>query len=272
VELAGRLQRLPLFDFTSVDELFRLARVGRQVRYEPGHVLYERGSVPASLQFVLDGQISAEGLSGRREISAPAALAFEEVLEGGLLDSTMTASSKVITLSMTPDEFLAVLSENVALSEGLFRQCITARGLATGHSIVRGGRSFAPTGELRAVDRLMVLQSNALLAHATAAQLWSLSQIARPVTQTTGGEILKADAEPALLFIVAGAAGVGGEQAGAGDVIGLHETLAGTRLGSAVTSTGPVTALKVDRQELFELLADHTDLLQGLFSKVVRQA
>ena len=275
VELADRLRRMPLFDFTSVDELFRLARVGQQVRYEPGHVLYERGSAPASLQFVLDGQVSADGTSGRREVTAPAALAFEEILEGGLMDSTVTATSKVTTLSMTPDEFLAVLSENVALSEGLFRQCITARGLATGRAIVRGSRArpaTAPTGELRTVDRLMVLQSNALLAHATATQLWNLSQIARPVVQGGGGDLLKADAEPALLFVVAGTAGVAGEQAGAGDVIGVHETLAGTRLGAAVTATGPVTVLKVDRWELFELLADHTDLLQGLFSKVVRQA
>jgi CRP-like cAMP-binding protein len=176
---------------------------------------------------------------------------------------------------MTPNEFLAVLSENVALSEGLFRQCITARGLATGRTVVRGARGPSapvPSGELRAVDRLMVLQSNALLAHATATQLWNLSQIARPLTQATTGDLLKADAEPALLFIVAGTAGIGGEQAGAGDVIGLHETLAGTRLGAAVTATGPVTALKVERGELFELLADHTGLLQGLFSKVVRQS
>jgi len=30
--------------------------------------------------------------------------------------------------------------------------------------------------------------------------------------------------------------------------------------------------LKVDRGELFELLADHTNLMQGLFSSLVRQA
>jgi hypothetical protein len=57
VELADRLRRMPLFTFTSVDELFRLARVGRQVRYETGHVLYERGAAPASFELVLDGQL-----------------------------------------------------------------------------------------------------------------------------------------------------------------------------------------------------------------------
>ena len=43
VELADRLRHVPLFDFTHVDELFRLARLGRQVRYEKGRALYERG-------------------------------------------------------------------------------------------------------------------------------------------------------------------------------------------------------------------------------------
>src|SRR5688572_8501317 len=117
VELADCLRRMPLFAFTSVDELFRLARVGRQVRYEPGHVLYERGAAVTSLQFVLDGQVLCDGAEGRREMAAPAALGFEEILEGAPMHSTVTAANRVITLSMTPDEFLAVLSENVELAE-----------------------------------------------------------------------------------------------------------------------------------------------------------
>lgn len=37
---------------------------------------------------------------------------------------------------------------------------------------------------------------------------------------------------------------------------------------SPVTATA--TALRLERQALFELLADHTDLLQGLFSFLLR--
>jgi hypothetical protein len=126
-------------------------------------------------------------------------------------------------------------------------------------------------GELRAVDRLLALQSSPLLAHATSAQLWSLSQIARPVSLAFGAEALKADAEPAMLFVLAGTLRVDGDTAGPGDVIGVHETLAGSRLDGTVTVIEPATVLKVDRGELFELLADHTDLLQGVFSQLVRQ-
>ena len=58
VELADRLRRVPLFDFTHVDELFRLARLGRQVRYEKGRALYERGELATSIQFLLDGRVT----------------------------------------------------------------------------------------------------------------------------------------------------------------------------------------------------------------------
>ncbi len=66
VELADRLRRVPLFDFTHVDELFRLARLGRQVRYEKGRALYERGEVVTSIQFLLDGRVTVTGASRHR--------------------------------------------------------------------------------------------------------------------------------------------------------------------------------------------------------------
>ena len=82
VELADRLRKVPLFDFTHVDELFRLARLGRQVRYEQGRTVYERGELAASIQFLLDGRVSVTRATGRSRMAAPAALGFEELLEG----------------------------------------------------------------------------------------------------------------------------------------------------------------------------------------------
>jgi len=276
VELADRLRRMPLFAFTSVDELFRLSRVGRQARHEPGHVLYERGAAPATLQFLIDGTVTADGAKGPQEMTAPAALAFQEVLEGSAMTATVSAAGRVTTLSMSPDEFLTVLSENVALAQGLFRQIIEARGLIAGHPVVRGQHlelGLRSGSEWRAVDRLLVLQSSPLFSHATAAQLWSLSQIARPLTLATGATPVSGDT-PAMLLVLSGAVRVehsaGVVTAAAGDVVGVHETLAGTRLEATVTVAEPATLLKLDRSELFELLADHTGLLQGLFSKLVR--
>ena len=280
VELADRLRRLPLFDFTHVNELFRLARLGRQVRHEPGRTLYERGTAPSSLQFLLDGHVTSSGGDGPQELSAPAAMAFEEVLEGAPMRTTITARDRVITLALTTDEFLALLSENAELAEGIFRMLIQRRQLGTGHTLIRGNLAAdlkASAGDgLDSAERGLLLQSNPLLAHATAAQLWRLSAIARPIALQQDVAPLARGGEAAILVVLSGSLRVEAEgaeagMATAGDVIGMFETLGGSPFGATVTVTAPGTALRLERQELFELLADHTDLLQGVFSGLLRR-
>ncbi len=83
VELADRLRRIPVFSFASVDELFRIAGLGRQVRYEAGRTLYERDTTPTTVQFLLEGRVNAVPAKGAAQaIDAPAPVAFEEMLEG----------------------------------------------------------------------------------------------------------------------------------------------------------------------------------------------
>ena len=276
VELADRLRRVPLFDFTHVDELFRLARLGRQVRYEQGRTVCERGEPAASIQFLLDGRVSVARAIGTIEVAAPAALGFEELLEGAPMASTITAAERSISLSLTADEFLALLSENVELAEGIFRMLIETHDLATGHTLLHSNLALdlKDSAHLRPVDRLLVLQSSPLLAHATAAQLWRLSAIAREATVLPNTEALPKGSDAAILIVLSGSLKVaGGEAAGtatAGDVIGVYETLAGSPLGASVTANTETRLLRIDRGGLFELLADHTDLLQGIFSMLLR--
>lgn len=280
VELADRLRRLPLFEYTQVNELFRLARLGRQARFEAGRVLYQRGDPPRTVQFVLDGHVRAAGRDGVTEIAAPAPLAVEEVLEGSPMAATLTATDRVISLVLTNDEFLALLAENVELAEGLFRLMIQSHGLHAGHTLIHG--TVAPelkervATELQPVDRLLLLQSSPLLAHATAAQLWRLSAIARPVTLAAGSEAMTRGGEASILIVLGGSLTVATPDgatatATAGDVIGMYETLGGSRFDATVTVLSTVTALKLERDSLFELLADHTDLLQGVFSILLRR-
>lgn len=281
VELADRLRKVPLFDFTHVDELFRLARLGRQVRYEKGQPLFERGESPSSLQFLLDGRVSVGGSrsgQGGTLVDAPAALGFEALLEGSPITSAVVAAERSITLSLSADEFLALLSENVELTEGIFRMLIETRNLAAGHTLIHGSLPPDIKGEahLRPVDRALLLQSSPLLAHATAEQIWRLSAIAREQTIAAGAEAVGRRRDPAILIMLSGALKVESEaQSGtatAGDLIGLYETLAGLRFDAAVTAVNEAKVLRIDRGSLFELLADHTDLLQSVFSILLRSA
>lgn len=238
VELADRLRRLPLFEYTQVNELFRLARLGRQARFEAGRVLSRRGEQPRTVQFLLDGQVRSTDAAGLTEIAAPAPLAVEQVLEGSPLPGTVTATARVISLILTNDEFLALLSENVELAEGIFRLLIHSHQLGVGHTLL----------------------------HGTVA----------PVTLAVNSVPIARGGEAAILIILAGSLGVetpDGEAATAtaGDVIGMYETLGGSRFDATLKVLSPVTALRLERDSLFELLADHTDLLQGVFSILLRR-
>ncbi len=278
VELADRLRKVPLFDFTHVDELFRLARLGRQVRYETGRPVYARGEQVSSIQFLLDGHVTIEGPDGRLAMAAPAALGFEELLEGSPMASAITAASRSITLSLTADEFLALLSENVELAEGIFRMLIATHNLGAGHTLIPGDLppEMKAGAHLRPVDRVLLLQSSPLLARATAAQLWRLSSIAREATVAAGAEALPKGSDASILIVLSGSLNIQGpagpQTADTGDVIGIYETLAGSAMGATVTAITEARLLRIDRGGLFELLADHTDLLQGIFSMLLRRS
>jgi CRP-like cAMP-binding protein len=59
-------------------------------------------------------------------------------------------------------------------------------------------------------------------------------------------------------------------QAGPGDTFGVFETLGSDRAGLKARVTAPGQALRIDREELFDLLGEHMELLQGLFSAILR--
>jgi hypothetical protein len=52
----------------------------------------------------------------------------------------------------------------------------------------------------------------------------------------------------------------------AGATIGVADTLAGATSGWRATVLRDGRALRIDRDDLFAILADHVDLMQGLFT------
>jgi CRP-like cAMP-binding protein len=98
--------------------------------------------------------------------------------------------------------------------------------------------------------------------------------MARELKFAAGAEVLPRNSEAAILIVLSGTLRVeGGESpqtADAGDVVGLYETLAGSRFESKVVASTPSQLLRIDRGALFALLADHTDLLQAVFSMLLQ--
>ena len=62
------------------------------------------------------------------------------------------------------------------------------------------------------------------------------------------------------------AEGAAGDLAEGGDVVGMYEALSGRFMASKGTVAAAGSALRIDRGDLFELMADNIPLLQGIFS------
>jgi CRP-like cAMP-binding protein len=276
VELADRLRRIQLFDFVSVDELFRVASLGRQVRHEAGRVIAHEGQAVDALHFVLDGHVTVGGVRcGPDDGGAPAVIGFEDVLEGHPVRHTATAIEPTITLTMTTEAFLTLVSENVEIAQGIFRMLLETRCAPAWRTVVHGTLSDELTRRVadgvQTLDGLLLLQASPLLHRATTTDLVRLAGIARIVPLAAGDTLFKAGDGAAIHAVVTGSVTIAGERgdgdtAESGDVVGMYEALGGRYMTSAGTVTVAGEALRIDRADLFELVADNIPLLQGIFS------
>jgi AAA family ATP:ADP antiporter len=275
VELADRLRKIPLFDFVSVNELFRIAGTARQVRYEPGRDLYHEGFRPDDVHFLLDGAVQVSGGSApAHELQAPAALAFEEILQGSPLGVTISAADRVICLALGRGEFLTMLSDNIVLAQGLFRMLLdtpNAQQWRTVYVPPQVAVAESRSAPLQPLDKVLLLRQNPLLARATVSQLLDLAGITREVALTAGSVIFTSSDKAVLYHLLEGEVRLDADGrdpilAGPGCTIGVAEILAGVPVGRRATVTRAGQALRLEHEELFEVLADHIDLLQSLFS------
>ena len=257
-----------------------MASLGRQVRHEAGRVIAQEGHAADMLHIVLDGRVRvASTREGRTEIAAPGVLGFEDVLEGHPVHGTATALEPTITLTMTTEEFLTLVSENVEIAQGIFRMLIETHCAPAWRTVVHG--ELSPEMEQRvadgvqALDGLLLLQASPLLQRATTAELVRLAAAARVVPLVPGAALFKPGDVAAIHAVLSGqvsvstSEGTTPDHADSGDVVGMYEALSGRYMASTGAIAQAGTALRIDRTELFELMADNMPLLQGIFSGLV---
>ena len=120
--LVDRIRTTPVFMALSIDEFFRVAEVGLEIRHQAGREISVPGQPPDEVFFLLEGALGARSDSGpEKELSAPAVVNVEEVLQGIPLRNTIRAIEHTIGFRVPAPVFLTMVSDNVLMAQGLFR-------------------------------------------------------------------------------------------------------------------------------------------------------
>jgi len=109
----------------------------------------------------------------------------------------------------------------------------------------------------------------------TAAQLLALRASSSEVPLTAGSVVFEADSPPAAYQVLEGEVRLESPDrpsvvATKGTTFGVADTLAGTPSGWRAVAAANGRALRLDRDDLFGVMADHVDLMQSLFAEALR--
>jgi CRP-like cAMP-binding protein len=116
-----------------------------------------------------------------------------------------------------------------------------------------------------------------LFARASAEQLLELAPLVREVPLVSGTTLFEAGDEPDVFMVLEGAIRLTGGaseaelEAAPGDTLGALEALAGERVTRRAVVAEAGRALRLEREDLLDLLEGRVDLLQGLFAALLSE-
>jgi len=126
------------------------------------------------------------------------------------------------------------------------------------------------------VDKILALQRVPVFARIAADEMGALAAIVRSVVMTTGTSLFPESAPVALWVILSGEVSLGAPSGGdqvvakAGDIIGSLSMLSGQPLGKKADVVRGGIALRLDRDDLFDLLGERPELLRQFFEGMFR--
>jgi AAA family ATP:ADP antiporter len=279
VEVAEKLRRFPLFASLSVDGLFGIARAGSQVRFESHQVLCHEGVVPESLYLLLGGRVSCRSsVCPPREIDAPAALGFQEVMESQLMKETLRAGETAMCLVLGGEELRTLLADDTELIQGLFRMLSGGEHGKPGVSVWHANHEVTPArvqqSHMEPVERILLLSSLPVFAAVSQEEMLHLASIAVEVRLEAGATLFEEADPPAIWVIASGEILLEASstepalQGGPRNAVGIQHTFAGINLGQRARVVHDGCALRIDREDLFDLMSQRPDLLRQLFGSM----
>jgi CRP-like cAMP-binding protein len=264
-----------------VDELFRFASASRQVRHEPGTVLEQEGSVPSVVHILLDGSVTVSGRDrASSPVKAPTALGFIEAMAGLPMPETIRTSGSAVTLALTAEELRTLLADNTDLVSGLFAT-IAALGGEPEEPVhpTKAARELEQiaSGGLTPIDLVFALQYVPLFARVSADEMTQLASVAMPVQMKEGAALFAESAPPAMWLVLTGevrlesSSGAPPVTARGGDIIGSADTMAGKSLERSAKVVRQGVALRISRDDLFDVLGERAELLRQMFAGLFKR-
>lgn len=279
VAVVARLRHIPLFGHVSIDELFRIAETGAQVDYEPGRTLYHEGHAHDVLHFLLDGSVILTE-SGRpaATVAPPAALAFEEVVEPCPMRYTARTAGPTRCLVLSANQFFALLAENPELTQGLLRMLLDNPVLSGWRTVLKSEAAAEIARhrphELTPLDVVRLLQEIPLFSRAGTGQLFEVAKRVQQIPFAAGSRVFSEGDPSAICMLLSGKVSLERPEhstcivAEPGDAMGIYETLVGISAGCRGQVIEPGVALRLDREDLFDVLTTHVGLLRDLFNVI----
>ena len=272
--LVERLRLIPAFQFVSVDDLFRAIESGREVRYAAGHEVGREGAAEA-VELLIEGSVRySSGSGGQGELKAPDILGLEEVLQGSPIARRTWAIEPSTSLRIEAPDFMAMVSDDILLAEGLFRLLLSPAGERRDRAPAHRPRVALPDSALQPLDLAMLLRHHPLLARAAPTGLVALASAGNELSLWEGETLFQDDDAACLYLVLEGIVQLesdGAEPlaAGPGATLLVAETLAGSTAGCRASVVRACRVLKAEREAVFKVSCSRMDLLQDLFSGVL---
>jgi CRP-like cAMP-binding protein len=253
------LRHIPAFATVELDELATLADNAVEVRFEPGQELVAAGATVPDLHVVLEGRIEMAGRSSRAW-DRYEVFGTLEVLANRPIAKPAIARVATRTLRLSGVAFADLLEDNFGILVGVLR--VLARAVTKPERLRPRTAIVATAQPLGLVDRLILFRQHPLFARGELQALSMLAHLSAERTWPTNAEVVTAsDVASDVMFIVSGMLhGPRDERYGAGDALGLIETLGSLGHPSAITAATPVRALISRGASVFDVLEDHSSL------------
>jgi CRP-like cAMP-binding protein len=235
-----------------------------------------------NLHILLDGTVVATTAEAERHVvEPPAAIGFNEALQGQPMRETMRTDGIAVTLVLSIDELRTLLADNTDLVSGLFAT-LSERDPGSRAPVqpTSAGAELAQlaTGGLSPIEKVLALQKVSLFSRTSVEEMQRVAAVTSTVSMTAGSALFPESAPPALWMVLSGEVALANSsspvpiQARSGDIIGSLQTLSGQLLGLTGTVTAPGVALRISRDDLFDVLGERPELLRQMFAAMFRRA